>query len=80
MMRLVQLSDGRGRRVAVVEEPRLRLLGAGSSVYALAAAAIESAQPLSELIAKHVSDQTLDYDDVYHGRGAWRLLSPVDHP
>jgi hypothetical protein len=80
MMRLVQLSDGRGRRVAVVEEPRLRLLGAGSSVYALALAAIESTQPLSELVAKHVSDQTLDYDEVYHGKGAWRLLSPVDHP
>ena len=35
-MRLVQLTGPDGRRVALVEEPRLRLLGGCRSVYDLA--------------------------------------------
>ncbi len=46
-MRLVQLKTGDVRRVAVVEEPKLRLLRDFDSVYGLAQAAIVSGGKLT---------------------------------
>ena len=43
-MRFVQLKKGDVRRVAVVEEPKLRLLRDFDSMYALAQAAIATAE------------------------------------
>ncbi len=43
-MRFVQLKAGEVRRVAVVEEPKLRLLRDFDSMYALAQAAIANAR------------------------------------
>jgi hypothetical protein len=80
MPRLVQIQDGNNRRVAVVEEPRLRLLKDFNSVHALANAAISSGGGLATLIQKHLSDQTLDYDSIYAGNSPWRLMVPLDHP
>ena len=48
-MRLVQLSNAGRRRVAAVEEPRLRLLDA-ESVYSLADSAIRAGVKLSEMV------------------------------
>jgi hypothetical protein len=79
MTRLVQLQRGDERRLAVVEEPRLRLLGAGS-VYEVAQDAIRSNVPLKDLVAKAAGDETIDYDSVYAGAGDWKLLTPIDHP
>jgi hypothetical protein len=80
MTRLVQLRRGQERRVALVDEPRLRLLGRFDSVFSLAQAAIALGESLSALARAHAGDQTLDYDAVYEGRDDWRLLVPLDHP
>jgi hypothetical protein len=80
LMRLVQLKTGERRAVAVVEEPSLRLLRGFESVYALAVAAIERGERLPALVGANRSDEELDYDAIYQGRGEWRLLPAFDHP
>ncbi len=78
--RLVQIRNGPRRRVAAVDEPRLRLLEGVDSVYALASDAIARARPLEEVIGERVGRESLDYDAVYTGASPWRLMSPIDHP
>ena len=80
MTRLVQLQRDSERRVAIVDEPNLRMLGAYDSIYALAQAALESPRSLTALIGKATTDEILDYDAVYTGRSDWRLIAPIDHP
>jgi hypothetical protein len=77
--RIVQLTDGEVRRVALVDEPYLRLSDA-NSLYALAAEAISTSAPLSEVVRRRVTGDSLKYDQVYAGASAWRLLTPIDHP
>jgi hypothetical protein len=79
-MRFVQLKAGDARRVAVVEEPRLRLLREFDSMYALAQAAIASGGKLTSVATNHLTDDFLDYEPVYDGSGKWKLLAPIDHP
>src|SRR5271155_2853097 len=79
-MRLVQLKAGDARRVAVVEEPKLRLLRDFDSVYSLAHAAIASGGKLTSVAADHVTDESVDYDPIYSGSAQWKLLAPIDHP
>lgn len=78
-MRLVQLSNAGRRRVAAVEEPRLRLLDA-ESVYSLADSAIRAGVKLSEMVEKASTQERLDYDTIYNGSSEWKWLSPIDHP
>ena len=81
MLRIVQLSHSvHGRRVALVSEPQLQLLQGCTTVYELARLAIESNRPLHNHIEQRVSDNALEYDNVYRGRSDWQLLSPIDHP
>src|SRR6202167_3685689 len=79
-MRLVQLKAGDVRRVAVVEEPKLRLLRDFDSVYGLAEAAIAHGGKLTSVAADHFTDESLDYDPIYGGSAQWKLLAPMDHP
>lgn len=79
-MRLVQLRKGTARRVAIVEEPRLRLLGQCESVYALIEEAIAARAGLAALAQRRASQDALDYDPIYSGSSDWRLLPPIDHP
>jgi hypothetical protein len=78
--RLVQLRRGRERRVAVVDEPKLRVLANCESVYALAQSAIATSRSFIALIDERTTDEKIDYDEVYDGRSDWRLLLPADHP
>ncbi|HTB11649.1 MAG TPA: AraD1 family protein [Bryobacteraceae bacterium] len=81
MTRLVQIANPSfGRRVALVEDSRLRLLGTHRSVYAFARVAIETGCPLRELIHSDLSDISLDYDEVYALRSDWSFLPSFDHP
>jgi hypothetical protein len=81
MTRLVQLQDGSQRRVAIVEEPRLRLIDQRiPAVYGLANAAIDGGVAMADLLRRHASNESLDYDAVYRGQSNWRLLPPLDHP
>src|ERR1700729_4486033 len=79
-MRLVQLKTGDMRRVAVVEEPKLRLLRDFDSVYGLAQAGIARRGKLTSVVADHLTDESLDYDPIYGGNEQWKLLTPIDHP
>jgi hypothetical protein len=79
-MRLVQLKAGDVRRVAVVEEPKLRLLSDFDSMYGLAQAAIASGGKLTSVAINHLTDESLDYDQIYGGSSKWKLLAPIDHP
>ena len=80
MTRLIQIQNGAFRRVALVEEPRVRLLDGVKSVFELAQAAVESKISLNELIQKKATGEFLDYDPIYHGQSEWRLLPAMDHP
>jgi len=78
--RLVQLQRGAERRVALVDEPTLRLLRDCDSVYSLAQSAIAASRSLVALIEEHTTRDAIEYDAVYRGESEWRLLSPIDHP
>ena len=80
MTRLVQLKKGIVRRVALVEEPDLRVLDGCTSVYELAISAIHAESSLSDLVQKKLTPERLDYDLVYSGKSEWHLLPPIDHP
>jgi hypothetical protein len=80
MTRLVQIQNGGTRRVALVEEPRLRLLKNFESVYELAKFSSSSGIPLGELSREWAKGEQLDYDSVYEGRSNWRCLPSIDHP
>ena len=79
MTRLVQLQSGAQRRVALVDEPRLRLLAEFPSVCALAEAALARGVTLTALVAQQATGETLDYEQVWQGKTPWRLLVPIDH-
>lgn len=80
MTRLVQLKKGIVRRVAVVEEPALRVLDGCNSVYELATTAMHEGSRLCDLVQKRRCHERLDYDLVYDGKSEWQLLPPIDHP
>ena len=81
MLRLVQLiHESDGRRVAVVEEPRLRPLAKWRSVYELAQEAIRAGLKIANVVAADTFLTPLEYDAVYDRRSPWRLLPPMDHP
>jgi hypothetical protein len=80
-MRLVQLNHDRlGRRVAVVDEPRLLLLNGPTAIYDLARAAIVQCASLHAVVDQGRSSETLDYDAVYADASDWKLLPAFDHP
>jgi hypothetical protein len=81
MMRLVQLRQEAVRRVAIVEEPKLRLLDERwASVYGLALEALAQKKKLADLAKAKATDETLDYEAIYRGESPWQLLPPLDHP
>jgi hypothetical protein len=80
MTRLIQITSGNVRGVALVEEPNVRLLEGCSSIYELAQIAIDDCKRLSEVVHQRAQHDTLDYNLIYSGRSEWRLLPPIDHP
>jgi hypothetical protein len=78
--RLVQLRSGSERRVALVDEPRLRFLAGTPSVHALAQAALAAGKAPRALAAARATGEAEDYEPVYRGESKWRLLAPIDHP
>lgn len=81
-MRLIQLyHPEKGRRVAVVTEPRLSLIDDRyKSCYQLFQEIIKTAKSAGKFISGLVSEQELDYDPVYEGSTKWRILPAFDHP
>ncbi|HEX6802966.1 MAG TPA: AraD1 family protein [Terriglobales bacterium] len=80
MTRLIQIRSGALRRVALVDEPRLRLLDGVDSIYALANAAITAGKTLSELAQAKLGGESLEYNAVYEGRSEWSIRPAIDHP
>jgi hypothetical protein len=80
MTRLVQIQNGTARAVALVAEPRLRLLGGVNFILQLAQEAVHSNSSLTKLVKPRVTGEFLDYDTIYNGKSEWRLLPPIDHP
>ena len=76
----MQLRKGPTRRVAVVEEPSLRLLDGFDSVCTLAERAMRDGLSLPTLVDRCATSETLEYDAIYNGSSPWRLLVPIDHP
>lgn len=80
-MRLVQIQHPfAGRRLALVEEPRLRLFQNLPSLLEAANRAIRDSRSLQELLTADLSEMNLDYDAVYRGQSEWGLLPAADHP
>jgi hypothetical protein len=80
-LRLVQLTHPRHhRKVALVKEPFLLLLQDAPSVYDLALEAIRLGKKIKDLVDMHLTQERLDYSEVYAGKGEWRLLPSFDHP
>lgn len=79
-MRLLQIARQNERRVAVVEEEKVRLLEDASSVYQLAREALAAGETLRTMIERRLSGDVLDYDSIYAGRAPWRILPAIDHP
>jgi len=81
MTRLIQIQHGQVRRVAIVDEPRVRLLAAEvGSVHALALVAIAQGRKLADLAREKATGEWLEYEPIYQGRSPWKLLPPLDHP
>ena len=78
--RIVQLSRGGDRFVALVDEPDLRLLDEVTSAYELAIRAERDGQSVQSIVESRVSPKRLPYDGVYSGQSEYRLLPCVDHP
>jgi hypothetical protein len=80
MMRVVHLAHHSAEpRVAVVEEPVLRLLKRGGSISSIVVDAIEKSKSLVDVLQSELSTETINYDDVYYGRSDWRLLPAFNH-
>lgn len=79
-MRLIQLQNGAARRIAIVQEPHLRLLSELPSIYSLAQDAITTGTKISGLANRYAGEDLVNYDDVYQGRSEWRILPAIDHP
>lgn len=80
MIKLIQIKKSEMRRVAVVDEPNIRLLGSCSSIYELAHIAIAAGGTLSEIVRQRTTHDVTDYDCIYKGLSEWRLLPAIDHP
>ena len=80
MIRIVQIQNGATRAVALVEEPRLRLLNGVKSIFQLAQAAVDTNISLATLIQEKATGEWLDYDSIYDGKSEWWLLPAMDHP
>jgi hypothetical protein len=80
MTRLIQVRKGNVRRVALVEEPNVRLLDNCSSIYELAQIAIAARLGLSDVAQQRARRETLNYDPIYDGRSEWSLQPAIDHP
>jgi hypothetical protein len=65
--------------VALVEEPRLRLLEC-SSIYELATVALATGVTMSQLVRQRDMHESLDYDPIYGGLSEWQILPAIDHP
>ena len=80
MTRLIQIKKGSIRRVALVQEPHIRILDSCTSIYELAHLAIGAGVKLSEIAQRRARHEVIDYDPIYRGQSEWQMLPAIDHP
>jgi len=80
MTRLIQVKKGSFRRVALVEEPKVRLLDSCSSIFELAHIAIGTGSRLIDVARKRARHEAIEYDPIYRGESDWKLLPAIDQP
>jgi hypothetical protein len=78
LIRLVQIINGKQRRVALVREPELRCLEEVESVFALAWECARDNASLNKRATERATGEVLSYDSVYGQSSEWRLLTPID--
>jgi hypothetical protein len=79
-MHLVQLANQSTRRVALVNEPHLKLLTDVASIYELAQLCLRKSISIKQMVWSLPIGESLLYDDVYSSKSSWRLLAPIDVP
>jgi len=81
-MHIVQLGNTVfGRRVGIVEEPRILLFDkAIRSTYQLIAGAVNGNQSFLATVDALRTTEFIEYDDAYSGNGHWHMLPPIDCP
>jgi hypothetical protein len=81
MIRLMQLRHAsQGRKVALADAQRLRILDGVDSIYRLALAALAAGKPLEDTARNALGLDSIEYDPVHAGNSEWRLLPAFDHP
>lgn len=81
MLRLIQLSHPvHDRRIGLVSEDTVSILGGFDTVYEAALAAFGEGRPLAALLGSLPVDSVVSYDDIYQGRSEWKILVPFDLP
>jgi hypothetical protein len=78
LIRLVQIINGKQRRVALVREPDLRCLEGVESLVALVWECVRDGASLSKRATERATGPVLSYDAVYGQSSEWRLLPPID--
>lgn len=78
-IRLLQLQNAAERRLALVKEPRLKLLSV-ASIYTLLESHFKTNTPVLALLSAAATDTFLDYDPICAGHSNWKILPPIDHP
>ena len=79
--RLIVLQRVEMRRVALVQEPRLRLLAPEfPSIYALVVRVMADGMGLAETAERSATAEQLEYDAIYAGDSEWKILPAIDHP
>ncbi|MCE8019376.1 FAH family protein [Halomonas sp. MCCC 1A11036] len=77
-MRLIQYLDQNHLRVAVVESPdAVRPIAIDGGTYALARIAIDTGQPLTQVVEARLGEALTDYQQLIDEK---RLLPPLTHP
>jgi len=80
MTRLIQIKKGQVRRVALVEEPNVRLLDGCSSIYELTHMVITTGLKMSDVARQRARHDVIKYDPIYLGESDWKLLPAIDQP
>lgn len=79
-MRLIQFTHPTdGRRVAMIEEPKVILLNTTiTSTYDLFNNIINTKQPYLSAINALKTTETLSYDEIYQSKNGFKILPPID--
>jgi hypothetical protein len=81
-MRLIQLShSNHGRRIAQVKGSKLVLIEETyRTCYDLFSTLFDGGQSPAEFISSVLTDNNLNYNEVYSGNSSWKILPSFDHP